>query len=141
MPELDDATAAYILETGKAFEDLRQVAAQLAGLLVLEAAGARSELPQHPMLPAAEELFQAAAETVRSARATARARRHHDHLMQAAADIHCALRAARRSQAVDPILTPLRSAYAQLEGASRELPGFEMVAFGHGCCAAGGRSR
>jgi hypothetical protein len=63
MPELDDATAAYVLETGKAFEDLRQVAAELAGLLVLEAAGARSELPQHPMLGAAEELFRGAAET------------------------------------------------------------------------------
>ena len=141
MPELDEATAAYVVETSRAFEDLRQIAAQLAGLLVLEAAAARSELPQHPMIEAAEELFRGAAETVRSARVPARARQHHEHLMQAAADLHCALRAARRSLAVDPILVPLRSAYAQLEGASRELPGFEMVAFGNGCCAAAGRSR
>lgn len=141
MPELDDDTAAYVLETSKAFEDLRQVAAQLAGLLVLEAAGAESEMPQHPMLGAAEELFREAAEIVRTARATARARRHHDHLIKAAADLHCALRAARRSLAVDPILIPLGSAYAQLEGASRELPGFEMVTFGNGCCAVAGRSR
>lgn len=141
MPELDDATATYVLETSKAFEDLRQVAAQLAGLLVLEATGARSEMPQHPMLGAAEELFQGAAETVRSARATPLARRHHDHLMQAAADLHCALRAARRSLAVDPILIPLRSAYARLEDASRVLPGFEMVAFGNGCCAVAGGVR
>ena len=141
MPELDDATAAYVLETSKAFEDLRQVAAQLAGLLVLEAAGARSELPQHPMLGAAEELYRSAAQAVGTVRVSARARRHHDHLAQATADLGCALRAARRSLAVDPILIPLRSAYAQLEGASRELPGFEMVAFAQGCCAAGGRSR
>lgn len=141
MPELDDATAAYVLETSRAFEDLRQVAAQLAGLLVLEAAGAQTEMPQHPMLRAAEELFRGAADSVRSARATPRARRHHDHLMRAAADIDCALRAARHSLAVDPILTPLRSAYARLEDASRELPGFEMVAFGNGCCAVAGGIR
>lgn len=141
MEELDDATAAYVLETHKAFEDLRQVAAQLAGLLVLEAAGARSELPQHPMLSAAEELVREAGETVRSARVTLRAGRHHTHLVQAAADLHCALRAARRRLAVDPILMPLRSAYAQLEAASRELPGFEMVAFGNSCCAVAGRSQ
>src|SRR5690348_5584641 len=62
MTAVDDATAAYILETRKAFEDLRQVAAQLSGLLVLEAAGARSELPHHPMLAAAEELWRGASE-------------------------------------------------------------------------------
>ena len=35
---VDDATVVYILETRRYFEDLRQVASQLAGLLVLAAA-------------------------------------------------------------------------------------------------------
>ena len=37
---LDDLTVAYIIESQPLFEDLRQVAAQLAGLLVLAATGA-----------------------------------------------------------------------------------------------------
>jgi len=139
MPELDDATAAYILETRRSFEDLRQIAAQLAGLLVLEAAGAQS-IPDHPMLAAAEELYQDAVEAAQRARVTPRARRHHDHLVQAAADIRAALAAAQRSLAIDPILIPLRAAYAQLQSAGRELPGFEMVAFAQGCCAVSMRS-
>ena len=47
---LDDRTTAYILETRRPFEDLRQVASQLAGLLVLAASGAKSAAPDHPML-------------------------------------------------------------------------------------------
>ena len=38
---VDDATAEYIVENQKCFEDLKQVAAQLAGLLVLAAAGSK----------------------------------------------------------------------------------------------------
>ena len=141
MPELDDRTVAYILETRKPFEDLRQVAAQLAGLLVLEAAGARSELPQHPMLMAAEELYGDAAERVRMAHVTRRAGRHQHCLVEAAAAIRSALDAAHRSPAIDPILAPLRAAYAQLQAASHELPGFEMIVFEQGCCGPARRDR
>jgi hypothetical protein len=134
MSELDDATVAYILATRPCFEDLRQVAAQLAGLLVLEASGARSELPHHPMLAAAEELHSDASERIRQARATMRAERHHHHLVEAGAEIRRALNAARVSLAIDPILQPLQTAYAHLQGAADQLPGFEMVAFAQGCC-------
>lgn len=135
MAELDDATVAYMVETRRSLENLRQVAAQLAGLLVLEASGAKSEVPHHPMLAAAEELYREAADHVRAAHATERARRHHYHLTAAAAAIQRALLAARQSLAVDPILSPLRDAYEHLRGAANETPGFEMVAFSHGCCA------
>jgi len=140
MSQLDDATAAYILETRRCFEDLRQVAAQLAGLLVLEAAGAQSALPEHPMLAAAEQLYADAVEGVRRARVTDGARRHHDHLLQAALALREALSAAHRSLAIDPILVPLRVAYARLQKAGAELPGFPMVAFEQGCCAVPARS-
>jgi len=137
---LDDATVAYMLEMRKAFEDLRQVAAQLAGLLVLEAAGAPSGVPEHPMLAAAERLYQEAAEGVHGACATERARRHHECLLHAADAIGHALAAARRSPAIDPILVPLRAAFGHLQAAGSELPGFEMVAFEQGCCGMAMRS-
>ena len=134
MTPLDDATVAYILETRKCFEDLRHVAAQLAGLLVLEASGARSELPYHPMLAAAEELYRGAEQQIQRASVSARAERHHRHLAEAASAVGQALRAAHQSPAVDPILVPLRAAYAHLQSTAGELPGFEMVALGQGCC-------
>ena len=135
MTAVDDATAVYILETRKPFEDLRQIAAQLSGLLVLEAAGAKTELPHHPMLAAAEELWRGANEAARHTVASPRARVHHEHLLAASARLREALRAAKQSLAIDPILMPLRAAYSHLQAAGNELPGFEMVAFAQGCCA------
>jgi len=140
MPDLDDATVAYILEARRSFEELRQIAAQLAGLLVLEASGARSELPHHPMLAAAEELHREASERVRQARVTVRAERHHHAMLDAGVEIDRALRAAKRSLAIDPILIPLRAAYRSLQDATHRLPGFEMVALGQGCCGAARRN-
>ena len=47
---IDDRTTAYVIATQPVFEDLRQVAAQLAGLLVLAASGSKESAPDHPML-------------------------------------------------------------------------------------------
>ena len=138
---LDDATVAYVLDARKAFEDLRQVAGQLAGLLVLEAAGAKSGGRQHTMLAAARERHGEARESIHRARVTPRARRHHAFLVAAAGAIGTAIKAANRGIEIDPVLRPLQNAYAHLQGASLELPGFEMVAFEHGCCAVPMRSR
>jgi hypothetical protein len=132
--QIDDATATYILETRKCFEDLRQVAAQIAGVLVLAAAGGKSATPDHPMLAAAAELHRTAFDELRRIRPTERARQHHHCLTQAADDLAVALAASHRIE-VDPILLPVRAAYAHLQRASDTLPGFEMVAFGQGCCA------
>ena len=46
-----------------------------------------------------------------------------------------ALATARTRMDVDRVLAPLESAYASLRSASNELPGFEIMAFEHGCCA------
>ena len=131
---VDDDTTAYIIQSRPDFENLRQVAAQLAGLLVLNAAGAESAGPHHPMLATAEQLYRETVENLRRERATPRARRHHDCLLQAAASLGASLAAAHQGLAVDPVLIPLRAAYAQLQSASRELPGFAMVSFEQGCC-------
>src|SRR5580658_62406 len=126
MPEIDDQTVAYILAAQTWFEDLKQVAAQLAGLLVLEAAGAA---PDHPMHLSAERVYKSAVDGLRSARVPARARRHHDHLLAASEKLGDAL-GTKGDQ-----LVFLEGAYAELRSASRSLPGFQMISFEHGCCA------
>ena len=140
---IDDETVAYILAARKQFEDLRQVAAQLAGLLVLAAAGGKSATPDHPMLRAAEQLLSSASEGIRNLRAPAQARTHHESLAQAANALERALscvqahlwRAVGGVAEIDLILKPLREAYAQLRLASTALPGFEMISFEQACCA------
>jgi hypothetical protein len=123
---IDDQTTAYILAVQVYFEDLKQVAAQLAGLLVLEAAGAA---PDHPMLQSAGQAYQNAVDGLKSVRVSKRARAHHNHLLAAAAKLDEALRAGGDR------LRLLESAYAELRSASRTLPGFQMISFEQGCCA------
>jgi acyl transferase domain-containing protein len=110
------------------------VAAQLAGLLVLAAAGSKSAGPHHPMLESAQQLLEEAHDAIQCVRVPKRAQRHHDSLLRAAAALQQAAVAAHRSAEIDPVLLPLREAYAHLERASNELPGFPMVAFEQGCC-------
>jgi hypothetical protein len=136
---LDDPTVAYVLAARPHFENLRDVAAQLAGLLVLAASGARSAAPDHPMLQSAEALFQASRDGIRTTRSTERARPHHQHLTQAVDSIEAALLAARSRLGrpladLDSVLAPLRSGYAHLQQAADALPGFELVGFDHACC-------
>jgi hypothetical protein len=122
----DDKTAAYVLATQIYFEDLKQVAAQLAGLLVLDAAGSP---PDHPMLSSARGAYQRAIDGLRSIRVPMRARPHHRHLLSAAVYLNEALHG--RGDA----LRPLESAWADLRAASRTLPGFPIISFDRGCCA------
>ena len=140
MPEIDDETIAYVLESRQHFEDLKQASAQLAGLLVLAAAGAKSASPDHPLLTAAQQILIQVVDGVGAARVTARARRHHAHLRRAVQSIGSALDIARTHLGrpgrvdVDPILVPLRAGYAHLQRAAGALPGFHMVDFEQGCC-------
>ncbi|HTR34418.1 MAG TPA: hypothetical protein VMH80_00855 [Bryobacteraceae bacterium] len=132
---VDDATVVYILENRRYFEDLRQIASQLAGLLVLAAAGSKESTSDHPMLTAAFQLHRDATDGLRRARPTLRARRHHEHVLEAASHLADALAAAERRLAdVDPILIPLRAGYAALRQAANALPGFEIISFERACC-------
>jgi len=131
---VDEATAAYIVENQKCFEDLKQVASQLAGLLVLAAVGSKEAVPDHPMIGTARELFHEAEDSLRRARPTERARRHHDHLSRAAELIGAAL---KEPCSGGDILVPLRAGYTELERAADALPGFEKVSYGRACCGGG----
>jgi hypothetical protein len=124
---IDDQTVAYTIVVQPYFEDLKQVAAQLAGLLVLEASGAA---PDHPMLASADQAYKSAVDGLKSARVPARARWHHVHLLAAAAKLHEALHGSGDR------LVPLEGAYNDLRLASKSLPGFQMISFERGCCAA-----
>jgi hypothetical protein len=138
---LDDRTVAYVVASQPLFEDLRQVASQLAGLLVLKATGSRDASPDHPMLNMAQRLLEDARVRVAQTLPTERARPHHLRLRQAADHLSMALAASQTALAssngadVDAALNPLRAAYDELQHAARALPGFRMVAFEQGCCA------
>jgi hypothetical protein len=136
---VDDATAIYIVENQRCFEDLKQVASQLAGLLVLAAAGSKEAAPDHPALLRARELYREATDEMHRGRPTNRAREHHKHVAKAAAMIGAALRQAEGAFDVDRILIPLRAGYSELERAAGALPGFELVSYGRACCGFGAK--
>ncbi len=126
-----------MIEVHPIFEDFKQVAAQLAGLLVLSATGSKESTPDHPMLAAAEQAFAQASEALRRApRAQAEpARQHHRHLRTAAVSLGHALSFAHAWPVdLDAVKAPLAEAYAHLQSASRSLPGFEIVSFHQACC-------
>jgi hypothetical protein len=131
---VDDCTATYIIENQRSFENFKQVAAQLAGMLVLSAAGSKEATPDHPALLSARELFREADESLHKARPTEQARKHHEHVAKAAAMIGAALQQTEGALDVDRILIPLRAGYSELEHAADSLPGFEKVSYARACC-------
>ena len=143
---LDDRTVAYAIAMRRPFEDLRQAAAQLAGVLVLAAAGSRSAVPDHPMLGLARHACDGARDAIRSAAVPAQSAHHHRHLTRAAAWIGRALEQARSTTRpggvldVDGTLPLLRHGWQELHWATGALPGFEIIAFDQACCAHHGRT-
>ena len=138
--DLDDATLRYVDAMQLPFDQLRQAAGQIAGVLVLAVTGAHGAAG-HPMLELAQTVQQAAADAVSGVRPPPRGRHHHRHLADAARAIGAALSAARRhlrgadDSATEAVIQPLRTGYRDLQWAAGALPGFEVVAFSQGCCA------
>jgi len=135
---IDDRTTAYVLSAQPVFEDLRQVAAQVAGLLVLAATGSRESTPDHPMLAASALVLAKADDGVKCAAAlvTDSARPHHTRMAAAASSLRRALACAEAWPIdVDAVLVRLRDAYDHLQQASSVLPGFPVVSFDQACCS------
>jgi hypothetical protein len=135
---MDDRTTAYVLAAQPVFEDLRQVAAQLAGLLVLAASGSKEATPDHPMLRMSAQVFANAEDGVErtSALVSEPARSHYRSLADASVSLNEALaRANAWPLDIDSVLVPLQRAYAHLQSASRALPGFAVIEMSHACCA------
>jgi hypothetical protein len=134
---LDDRTVAYVIAAQPVFEDLRQVAAQLAGLLLLAATGSKDSSPDHPMLTASEQVLAKAADGAKrvAVPADSNARLHHHQLVEATAALEQAMRSARAWPIdVDAVQRPLRDAYSHLQRATGALPGFQIVSFEQACC-------
>lgn len=138
---LDSRVFDYVCKAQPAFEKLRQSAAQIAGLLVLGAAGGRCDA-DHPMFALALEAYANGADMISGLVPPAKAVHHHHHIMRAVRALELAVAAApaavtlRDDLAIDAALLPLQTAYTELQHASRCLPGFEIVDFAQGCCAA-----
>src|SRR2546423_14581330 len=116
MPSaLDDRTVAYVVAAQPVFEDLRQVAAQLAGLLVLAATGSKESSPDHPMLGASKQVLAHAEEGANrlGALITEPARAHHHRLVPAHAALQRAIRAPDGWPLdIDSVMRPLAQAYS-----------------------------
>jgi hypothetical protein len=134
---LDDRTVRYVMAAQPVFEDLRQVASQVAGLLVLAGTGSKDASPHHPMLESAKLACAQALDGVSRVFALTRdhTRAHHRNLVDAAAALTDAVASADSWPIdIDAVMTPLRTAYSHLQSASTLLPGFQMVSFEQACC-------
>jgi hypothetical protein len=140
-PDVDDRTAAYILETRASFDALRDAAAQLAGLLVLVATGTRERVLDEPILERATTAYREAKDKLRSTKAPAPAAHHHHHLSLASEYIGEALRVARQgnlrldASSLDRAHRVLQAGWREMLSASKCLPGFQVVDFSQSCCA------
>jgi hypothetical protein len=141
--ELDAPTLAYVQQAQPVFDLFRQAEGQLAGLMVLAAAGSRSALPDHPILANAWAAFEQGLDRLRRTVPSQRGRHHYHHLSEAGDLIGRALAQAERALRdrgdakadIAAALEPLRQGHRHLQWATTALPGFEMVAFEQGCCA------
>ncbi len=141
----DDATRRYIEAAQPAFEDLRDVASQLAGLMVLAASGASTATIDHPMVAVATERWRAARDETRALRPSPQAAHHHRHLVRAAERIGEVLAALREAGTFKSrIATPLpllRGAWQEILHTANALPGFRTLDLEQACCAAHAKRR
>lgn len=134
-----EATRLYVTEAQRVFDALHEVATRLAGLLMsLEMLKSRHVLDVESRLAARARLESAQA-AYRRLRPPAVAAHFHHHLTDALGKLTASLdhidgRLAGLVSAGDP-LPSLRSAWRDMEAASRAMPGFETVDFQQSCCA------
>jgi hypothetical protein len=135
--DLDDRVLGYLLEARPAFTGLRQGLSQLAGMLVLAAAGASGGVrPEHPMIAVVAQVLAEAADRLRASQAPDLCRHLHRHLLAAAIVLEAAAaKVGTPGTAVAPLRALLDRALAELERASALLPGFDLVDRRHACCA------
>jgi hypothetical protein len=136
----DDRTIRLLLDLHPAFEGLRTVAGQLAGLLILAAAGANGGGLDGSLLDAARLTYKETRERVRNLAAEDSIRHVRHHLRQAAEGIEATFanveRESRAGLSFDGTraFALLKGAYGHLEGVSKLTPGFRLVDTSNSCC-------
>lgn len=139
----DDRTIRLLLDVHPAFESLRTVAGQLAGLLILAAAGASGGRVEGPLLEAARVTFKETMQRVGSVAVDDPIRHVGHHLGRAAEGIEATFatveRESRAGLSFDgtKALGLLKEAYRHLESVSRLTPGFRLVDTSNSCCGFG----
>lgn len=136
--EFIDDVARYARQTQVAFDELRDAAAQLAGVLVLSAAGSQKALPNHPAMLVAKDLHERSMDRILSAIVSHQTAHHHLHLKRAGHLIGRALAACSTVQNatidVDAALPILKRGWTELRHATQALPGFQTLSFDRACC-------
>jgi hypothetical protein len=136
----DDRTIRLLLEVHPAFEGLRTVAGQLAGSLILAAAGAGGGRVDGSLLDAARGAYKETRRLVRDLTGEDSIRHVSHHLAQAAKGIEAIFanveRESRKGPAFDgrQALALLKRAYGHLESVSKLTPGFRLVDRSNSCC-------
>jgi hypothetical protein len=136
----DDKTIRLLLEVSPAFEGLRTVAGQLAGLLILAAAGASGGRVDGALLDASRIAYKETRKLVRDLAGEDSIRHVGHHLAKAAKGIEATFahleREARAGPAFDgtQALALLKRAYGHLESVSKLTPGFQLVDRSNSCC-------
>lgn len=132
--------SSYTEAVRPAFDDLRKAAMQLAGLLVLSVTGVR-EAVDHQMFESTIESYAEATEVLRRVKPPLPGVHQYTHLLQAHAAVGAAIQLARVTlhkgdEAQGHLRQSLQQGLDHLRWAARAVPGFEIVAFSQGCCAA-----
>jgi hypothetical protein len=136
----DDQTIRLLLDLHPAFVGLRTVAGQLAGLLILAAAGASGGRLDGSLLEAARLTFKETMERVHNLAAEGPIRHVDHHLRQAAQGIEVTFANVERGSRAGPAfdgtqaLALLKRAYDHLESVSKLTPGFRLVDTSNSCC-------
>lgn len=136
---LDDRTIRYIQVVQPIFDDLRQAACTLAGLLVLAATNARASAVEHPTFHALAEAFRLADDALRGVTPSPAARHFHYHLccgvVQLSTTIESVFAARLPGGDLGSSLTLLQASWQNIRSASAALPGFSLVDLDDSCCA------
>jgi hypothetical protein len=135
----DDRTIRLLLDVHPAFESLRTVAGQLAGLLILAAAGASGGRLDGPLLDAARLTYKETRERIRNVAVEDSIRHVGHHLRQAAEGIEATFANVERESRAGlfdgtQALALLKAAYRHLESVSKLTPGFRLVDTSNSCC-------
>jgi hypothetical protein len=142
---VDDRALRYLVDVHPAFEGFRTAASQLAGLLILAAAGARSGEPDLALLNAARLTYAEARDKFLGLAVSEPVRHIHRHLREAAdglgatfAEVESGGRATRGPFDGARALAVLKAAYRHLQHVSRLTPGFRLVDTRDSCCGCAG---
>lgn len=136
----EQAIRAYIKQSRAVFEDLREIATQLAALLVLAAMEDRSACAEHPMFASALQRLDVAIDEASALQPAPLVAHHHRHLMRAVRLFRkteeAMTGAGRLVGETAPVLALLKSAWQEMVHTSKALPGFHTVDLQQACCAA-----